>query len=257
MALIHCPECDKEISDKVKACPHCGYPLIGDIEMEAIPQQVEVTAVNLKSRNPIKTKRILVCVFLFTLILIGVFFFLSHQKSQKAKEEKDLYINNLTNLSFTTLLGAEDAESLCNLTGQVWRNTIYEESDPATDKFTKHKTGTMSFFNSDFNDSLLLLFQDSTTVETVADIKANQTLSEDIMKQLATPPEGLEKCYDSASEMYSAYQGLTDLAISPSGNLQSFAQSKSDKVDKFMEQYKKLQTMIPETSDVKSSLPTQ
>ena len=27
MALIHCPECDKEISDQVRSCPHCGYPM--------------------------------------------------------------------------------------------------------------------------------------------------------------------------------------------------------------------------------------
>lgn len=27
MALINCPECGKEISDKSKACIHCGYPL--------------------------------------------------------------------------------------------------------------------------------------------------------------------------------------------------------------------------------------
>ena len=27
MALIKCPECDKEISDKANACIHCGYPL--------------------------------------------------------------------------------------------------------------------------------------------------------------------------------------------------------------------------------------
>ncbi len=26
MALISCPECGKEVSDKVKACPFCGYP---------------------------------------------------------------------------------------------------------------------------------------------------------------------------------------------------------------------------------------
>lgn len=25
MALINCPECNKEISDKAKVCPHCGY----------------------------------------------------------------------------------------------------------------------------------------------------------------------------------------------------------------------------------------
>ena len=27
MALIKCPECGREISDKAKACIHCGYPL--------------------------------------------------------------------------------------------------------------------------------------------------------------------------------------------------------------------------------------
>lgn len=27
MALINCPECGKEISDKSKQCIHCGYPL--------------------------------------------------------------------------------------------------------------------------------------------------------------------------------------------------------------------------------------
>ena len=27
MALIKCPECGKEISDKASACIHCGFPL--------------------------------------------------------------------------------------------------------------------------------------------------------------------------------------------------------------------------------------
>lgn len=27
MALIKCPECGKEISDKAQKCIHCGYPL--------------------------------------------------------------------------------------------------------------------------------------------------------------------------------------------------------------------------------------
>ncbi len=27
MALINCPECQKEISELVKTCPHCGYPV--------------------------------------------------------------------------------------------------------------------------------------------------------------------------------------------------------------------------------------
>ena len=28
MALIRCPECGKEVSDKSKVCIHCGYPLV-------------------------------------------------------------------------------------------------------------------------------------------------------------------------------------------------------------------------------------
>lgn len=32
MALIKCPECGKEISDKAPACIHCGYPLDSDTE---------------------------------------------------------------------------------------------------------------------------------------------------------------------------------------------------------------------------------
>ncbi|MCI8301108.1 MAG: hypothetical protein HFI69_12345 [Lachnospiraceae bacterium] len=27
MALINCPECNKEISDQVSNCPNCGCPL--------------------------------------------------------------------------------------------------------------------------------------------------------------------------------------------------------------------------------------
>ena len=27
MALIRCPECDREISDKAETCPRCGYPI--------------------------------------------------------------------------------------------------------------------------------------------------------------------------------------------------------------------------------------
>ncbi len=33
MALINCPECNKEISDKAFSCPHCGYPISLDTNL--------------------------------------------------------------------------------------------------------------------------------------------------------------------------------------------------------------------------------
>lgn len=41
MAIINCPECGKEISDKAEKCVHCGYPL------------------NLQSKEKIHTKELL------------------------------------------------------------------------------------------------------------------------------------------------------------------------------------------------------
>lgn len=29
--LIQCPECESKVSDKAVSCPHCGFPLQGEI----------------------------------------------------------------------------------------------------------------------------------------------------------------------------------------------------------------------------------
>lgn len=36
MALIICPECNRNISDKAEVCPHCGYPIAS---MESLARQ--------------------------------------------------------------------------------------------------------------------------------------------------------------------------------------------------------------------------
>lgn len=36
MALMRCPECGREISDKAGACPHCGFPISQEIEKDEI-----------------------------------------------------------------------------------------------------------------------------------------------------------------------------------------------------------------------------
>lgn len=37
MALIHCPECGKEVSDKAGSCPNCGHPINGEKPQEKKP----------------------------------------------------------------------------------------------------------------------------------------------------------------------------------------------------------------------------
>lgn len=51
MALIKCPECGREISDKAKACIHCGYPIAEIADMQEVAPLVEPTVDYKKQRE--------------------------------------------------------------------------------------------------------------------------------------------------------------------------------------------------------------
>ena len=56
MALIKCPDCDKEISDSAESCVHCGYPLKKDAT-DAKPQAEANMAVIQKGKSPVKDRK--------------------------------------------------------------------------------------------------------------------------------------------------------------------------------------------------------
>lgn len=59
MALISCPECNKEISDKANACPHCGLPLEKEIFIEPKIEVIKTTTRSIG--NPKKSKQCRKC----------------------------------------------------------------------------------------------------------------------------------------------------------------------------------------------------
>lgn len=279
MALIKCPECGKEISDKATNCIYCGSILkkeenldntiqkcseCGEILSETDevcpkcgcpisnkenPQQVEITSVKITK----KTKTLVVGIIgLVLLCIIGGIGYkvYSDNKMAKAEQEKyeqyiaeyNEYIANLETIRILMLSGGSDAESLCNLTLRVWYNSMYEERDDETDKYTRPK----GRFVDDFNEALMNLFLDSNTMDTVSSIEENQESVKNLMRDLQNPPEELDNCYETLSDLYESYQALTDLAISPSGNYSSFSENKTNAVSSFMSAYEKLDTQIPE-----------
>jgi len=48
MALISCPECEKEISDKAASCPSCGAPISNNSEAALGNQHIAVTRTGAK-----------------------------------------------------------------------------------------------------------------------------------------------------------------------------------------------------------------
>ena len=276
MAMINCPECGQEISDKAKKCIHCGKVFVEEevikeeikceecgvvlaetdeicpncgcpIEKqnesnEVKPQQVEVASIKMAK----KTKRIIIAVVIALIICIaggvGYKIYSDVKAEQDYQENYNTYIDNLEKAQVLMLTGGSDAETLCNLTLRVWYNTIYEERDDTTDKYTRPN----GWWVDDFNEALANLYSASSTKETISDIESNQASVKELIKKLQNPPEGLDKCYDTVSDLYDAYKTLTDLAINPSGNYSGFSGNKSDAVSDFMSAYEKLDNQIPE-----------
>ncbi len=277
MAIINCPDCGREISDKSKTCIHCGKIFVQETQIiepevrctecgavladtDAIcpncgcpveqkkdaegfkPEQVEASSI----QNAAKPKKIVIAIVAAICICIvggvGYKIYADNKAKQEYQQAYEDYVGNLKKIKQVMLSGGSDAEDLCNLTLKVWGNSIFETADAETDPFTRPN----GYFVDDFNTALQYLFLDSETRETISDIKENQDAVKELIKKLQTPPEELSNCYDTVSELYSAYKTLTDLAINPSGNYSGFSDSKRSAVSDFLESYETLDNQIPE-----------
>ena len=69
MALIKCPECNKEISDKVTACPHCGYPLSETNSEKLVEEYGEAKQKNKTNKKKSIKVLVIICV---VVVLIGI-----------------------------------------------------------------------------------------------------------------------------------------------------------------------------------------
>ena len=72
MALIICPECGKEVSDKADVCIHCGYPLHKYIEEEKKLETLTVSEGNASIATPIVI--FVICEIIFTGVMIAAIF---------------------------------------------------------------------------------------------------------------------------------------------------------------------------------------
>ena len=144
MALVSCPECGKEISDAAQSCPHCGHPI-------QEPQPQDAPPVPRKSKRPV----IIAACVLALVAVVGIF--VGFQ--QKQSSDRAVYISSLNELRTQAIRGGSIAETMCNLTKKVWYNTIYEEKDSGTDKYTRTFSG-VGAFHDDFNTSLSNFYAD-------------------------------------------------------------------------------------------------
>ena len=255
MAMIICPSCGQQVSDKAKKCVHCGAILIQEekkicaecgveldegatecpncgcpvehedkSEVNEQPQKVEVTGVKVTRKVKIIIGIVIAILVAGGAILFGLNQYQKKKTAEKYAQRIEKYSNNLELATYTMLSGASEAESSGNLIKQVWYNAIYKEADDSTDKYTKSN----GFFVSDFNEALGNLFSDSSFSSKIKSIEDNQETVNGYMKQLKNPPDEYKEAYDALSELYDSYIALTNCATDPSGSLQTYSSTFSD-----------------------------
>lgn len=217
----YCVECGTELEEKMTECPNCGCPVeqMEEQNKDEQPQKVEVTGVKV-------TRRVKIVIgIVFALLAVGgvsIFGIKEYQKNKEAEEyaqRVEEYADNLELAAYTMLMGASDAETCGNLIKQVWYNSIYEKKDDSTDKYTRPK----GYFLSDFNEALGNLFVDSSFSSKISTIEDNQETVNGLMKKLKNPPDEYKDAYETLSELYDAYISLTNCATDPTGSLQTYS----------------------------------
>ena len=106
MALINCPECNKEISDTVKTCPHCGYK---------IPKTKKVPSPHGKRKGVV----IIIGVFLALIAIVGWYFFFSPRTVEWFCYH---HINGATCIE----------PKMCSRCGKTWEEPLGHEWQEAT-----------------------------------------------------------------------------------------------------------------------------
>lgn len=225
MALINCPKCGEQISEKAEVCPHCKERLAKQEEiiceecqtkysadMRACPQCGHPTPSRNKKQAKKKSRKTL-AIILLIIILAGGFFV--YQQYQDVT-----YYNNMAEITNTMLDGAAKAEDAGNTIMLVWTNAIYQKRADQTDKYTMAN----GRFVDDFNDALDNLFDDEEFGQSIAEIQENQAEVIDLMKKLKNPPSQYAEAFGVLNEYYENYMKMTNSVINLSGSLNSFSE---------------------------------
>lgn len=235
MALIKCTDCKKKISDSVDVCPNCGKKLTDDDKAKGL----------LLIRNSKKKKRFIIGgVVILAVLSVCCTLFVINQDLKKKKEEERIaieknkkeeeeyikqhneYVNSMNECYNAAQEMNEKIQELSSLITRVWHNSIFEEKNKDTDKYTI-KNGKFQSFEDSVNKCIEKEVQKKKFLNVGTDFADKYAK---ILK-LEIPERDKESFgeYDTfirdyAKMIYDFYQ----FAIMPSGNYNEFSQSAND-----------------------------
>ena len=254
MALINCPNCNKEISDKAKVCVGCGYQIFDDVNVEKIimdcpecgvvtdgmtdicsncgyPLKLFELKDNEKSKNKslFKKKWFWVLAVCFVLLISIVLFVSNNTRTENYNTEICTAVDEIMAVS-------SDAENVGNQICSVWNNAIWDKDNENTAKYT---SGT-----KDFNEALSNLFADEEFIGKITAIRDKQSEIDTYLGKLKNPPEKFEDAYDEFKELYYAYSDYVDFVILCKGSYNTYTEDLAKKSSALMESFREIKVEL-------------
>lgn len=254
MALINCPNCNKEISDKAKVCVGCGHQFIDDLNIEkrmvncpecgeiadsmtdicsncGYPLNLFEIKDNEKSKNKsiFKKKWFWVSVICFVLLISIALFISNNARTENYNIEICTAVDEIMAVS-------ADAENVGNQICSVWNNAIWNKNNENTAKYTSAA--------KDFNEALSNLFADEEFTGKITAIRNKQSEIDTYLGKLKNPPEKFEDAYDEFKELYYAYSDYVDFVISCKGSYNTYTDTLSKKSSALMESYREIKVEL-------------
>ena len=253
MALINCPNCNKEISDKAKFCVGCGYQLINDIDTVKTMNCPECGVVtdgmtdacsncgyplnlfelkdNEKSKNKsiFKKKWFWVSIICFVLLISIVLFISNNARTENYNIEICTVVDEIMAVS-------ADTENVGNQICSVWNNAIWDKDNENTAKYT---SGT-----KDFNEALSNLFADEEFIGKITAIRDKQSKIDTYLGKLKNPPGKFEDAYDEFKELYYAYSDYVDFVILCKGSYNTYTEDLAKKSSALIESFREIKVEL-------------
>ena len=187
-----------------------------------LDNNIEYTGASVITPKKDKKKLIIVIAVIAIIAIIAILLGVQHAQkvqAEKEQERKEAYAKTMTTSTNLMISSAEEAEKCGDLMLKVWQNSVFQDRDSETDKYTRPD----GYFVSDFNDALANLFADSEYRNKISGLEKDQKNIHSYMQDLKDPPEELEDYYDAESKMYNAYMKFTNMVIEPLGSLNTFS----------------------------------
>ena len=214
MALVKCPECGKEISDKAVSCPNCGCPILknNDSDCNVNEEKIPIIARKINTDKPLtkkffsnpRNKKFFILGIIIVVVVIIVVAVININNQNKQNKQNEIYKADFASIENVMELSQMDIEDVYSQISTSW----YEAIDKGWD----------------FNNHIKETYNTSDVQMKISRIKKSQDAIQKIIQDLKNAPDEYSKAYNALLTLNESFAKYSDFAVSPTGSYQTYTQ---------------------------------